>query len=236
MVEPTCSRIAARKIGSSPSNPLAAIEVAQADIELRFVHVKAPQACRKSLAELVDANERAFRASRWRRGAASYARECIELTVEGDRGFESPSLHRRVRCEPGAGLVPAPHQSKEPPRQPRRASGRRCLADIYGRKRVFFAGAGLFLFASTLCGLAWGMLPLMLFRGSYVRARASAIDQHELACADRNQRGMNLTSSIRRQSRSVVSLAGDRGFESFSLQPRDGMGQAARRWHQRRCR
>jgi hypothetical protein len=30
----------------------------------------------------------------------------------------------------------------------------------------------------------------------------------------------NLTSSIRRQSRSVVSLAGDRGFESFSLQQR----------------
>jgi len=38
------------------------------------------------------------------------------------------------------------------------------LADLYGRKRVFFAGAGLFLFASTLCGLAWGMLPLALFR------------------------------------------------------------------------
>ena len=26
------------------------------------------------------------------------------------------------------------------------------LADIYGRKHVFFAGAGLFLVASTLCG------------------------------------------------------------------------------------
>jgi MFS family permease len=38
------------------------------------------------------------------------------------------------------------------------------LADLYGRKRVFFAGAGLFLFASTLCGVAWGMLPLVLFR------------------------------------------------------------------------
>jgi EmrB/QacA subfamily drug resistance transporter len=38
------------------------------------------------------------------------------------------------------------------------------LADLYGRKPVFFAGAGLFLFASTLCGLAWGMLPLVLFR------------------------------------------------------------------------
>jgi EmrB/QacA subfamily drug resistance transporter len=38
------------------------------------------------------------------------------------------------------------------------------LADLYGRKRVFYAGAGLFLFASTLCGLAWGMVPLILFR------------------------------------------------------------------------
>jgi EmrB/QacA subfamily drug resistance transporter len=39
------------------------------------------------------------------------------------------------------------------------------LADLYGRKRVFFAGAGLFLFASALCGVAWAMLPLILFRG-----------------------------------------------------------------------
>ena len=38
------------------------------------------------------------------------------------------------------------------------------LADLCGRKRVFYAGAGLFLFASTLCGLAWGMVPLILFR------------------------------------------------------------------------
>jgi MFS family permease len=29
---------------------------------------------------------------------------------------------------------------------------------------VFFAGAGLFLFASGLCGLAWAMVPLILFR------------------------------------------------------------------------
>ena len=36
------------------------LEVAQADLELRFVHVKAPQACRKSLAERVDANDRGF--------------------------------------------------------------------------------------------------------------------------------------------------------------------------------
>jgi EmrB/QacA subfamily drug resistance transporter len=39
------------------------------------------------------------------------------------------------------------------------------LADLYGRKRVFFAGASLFLIGSTLCGLAWGMVPLVLFRG-----------------------------------------------------------------------
>lgn len=38
------------------------------------------------------------------------------------------------------------------------------LADLYGRKRVFFAGAGLFLVSSTLCGLAWSMIPLICFR------------------------------------------------------------------------
>ena len=38
------------------------------------------------------------------------------------------------------------------------------LADLYGRKRVFFAGAALFLVSSAACGLAWGMLPLIVFR------------------------------------------------------------------------
>ena len=38
------------------------------------------------------------------------------------------------------------------------------LADLYGRKRVFFAGASLFLVGSALCGLAWGMVPLIVFR------------------------------------------------------------------------
>jgi EmrB/QacA subfamily drug resistance transporter len=38
------------------------------------------------------------------------------------------------------------------------------LADIYGRKRVFFAGASLFLVSSLACGFAWGMGPLILFR------------------------------------------------------------------------
>ena len=38
------------------------------------------------------------------------------------------------------------------------------LADIYGRKKVFYAGAGLFLVGSTLCGFADTMLALILFR------------------------------------------------------------------------
>jgi EmrB/QacA subfamily drug resistance transporter len=38
------------------------------------------------------------------------------------------------------------------------------LADLYGRKPVFYAGTSLFLAASLLCGLAWGMAPLIFFR------------------------------------------------------------------------
>ncbi len=38
------------------------------------------------------------------------------------------------------------------------------LADIHGRKPVFFVGCGLFLAGSALSGLAWGMVPLILFR------------------------------------------------------------------------
>ena len=38
------------------------------------------------------------------------------------------------------------------------------LADLYGRKPVFFAGTSLFLAASLLCGLAWGMGSLIFFR------------------------------------------------------------------------
>ena len=38
------------------------------------------------------------------------------------------------------------------------------LADLYGRKRVFFAGTCIFLLGSALCGFAWGMVPLILFR------------------------------------------------------------------------
>jgi MFS family permease len=33
------------------------------------------------------------------------------------------------------------------------------LADLYGCKRVFFAGGSLFLAASLLCGLAWAWCP-----------------------------------------------------------------------------
>jgi EmrB/QacA subfamily drug resistance transporter len=38
------------------------------------------------------------------------------------------------------------------------------LADLYGRKRVFMAGATLFLVASCACGFAWGMVPLIIMR------------------------------------------------------------------------
>src|SRR5215468_7590466 len=38
------------------------------------------------------------------------------------------------------------------------------LADLYGRKPVFFAGTSLFLAASLLCGLASGMGSLIIFR------------------------------------------------------------------------
>src|SRR5262245_3360326 len=35
------------------------------------------------------------------------------------------------------------------------------LSDLYGRKRVFFAGAGVFLLGSTLCGFAQNMFALI---------------------------------------------------------------------------
>jgi len=38
------------------------------------------------------------------------------------------------------------------------------LSDLYGRKRVFFAGAGIFLVGSTLCGFATDMYWLIAFR------------------------------------------------------------------------
>ncbi len=38
------------------------------------------------------------------------------------------------------------------------------LADSYGRKRVYLVSAGLFLMGSLLCGCAWSMVTLILFR------------------------------------------------------------------------
>ena len=38
------------------------------------------------------------------------------------------------------------------------------LADLYGRKRVFFAGTGVFLVGTTLCGFARSMMVLIIFR------------------------------------------------------------------------
>jgi EmrB/QacA subfamily drug resistance transporter len=38
------------------------------------------------------------------------------------------------------------------------------LADLYGRRKMFFVGAGLFLVGSTLCGFSTNMVQLILFR------------------------------------------------------------------------
>src|SRR5690349_3295949 len=38
------------------------------------------------------------------------------------------------------------------------------LADLYGRKPVMLVGIGLFVLGSLLCGLAWGMTSLIVFR------------------------------------------------------------------------
>ena len=38
------------------------------------------------------------------------------------------------------------------------------LADLYGRKRIFFIGTAIFLFGTTLCGFARSMEMLVLFR------------------------------------------------------------------------
>ena len=38
------------------------------------------------------------------------------------------------------------------------------LGDIYGRRPLFFVAIGLFLVGSALCGLAWGMPELIVFR------------------------------------------------------------------------
>jgi hypothetical protein len=64
------------------------LEVAEADLELGFLHVKAPQTYSKSLAERVDANDRAFRVSRWRTGSHRSAPSSPWRGTEGS----NPSL------------------------------------------------------------------------------------------------------------------------------------------------
>jgi EmrB/QacA subfamily drug resistance transporter len=39
------------------------------------------------------------------------------------------------------------------------------LADVFGRKPVLLAGIGVFLVGSVLCGFAWSMVSLIVFRG-----------------------------------------------------------------------
>jgi EmrB/QacA subfamily drug resistance transporter len=39
------------------------------------------------------------------------------------------------------------------------------LSDLFGRKPVLFFGIGMFLLGSVLCGAAWNMLTLIIFRG-----------------------------------------------------------------------
>jgi EmrB/QacA subfamily drug resistance transporter len=39
------------------------------------------------------------------------------------------------------------------------------LSDLFGRKPILFLGVGVFLLGSVLCGAAWNMLTLILFRG-----------------------------------------------------------------------
>src|SRR5882724_1144252 len=38
------------------------------------------------------------------------------------------------------------------------------LADLFGRKPIMLLGIGLFMLGSILCGAAWAMLPLIVFR------------------------------------------------------------------------
>jgi len=80
----------------------------------------------------------------------------LSIVATRDAGRSSPSSagftcsagHLRHTCWPGV-TIPI--------------YGR--LADLYGRKRVFFAGASLFLVGSALERAGWGMVPLVLFRG-----------------------------------------------------------------------
>ena len=40
------------------------------------------------------------------------------------------------------------------------------LGDVYGRKWFIVGGVVVFLIGSALCGAAWGMLELIIFRGA----------------------------------------------------------------------
>jgi len=53
------------------------------------------------------------------------------------------------------------------------------LADQYGRKPVFFAGASLFLAASLLCGLAWEMGRDLLSRPAGGGRRCDPADRYD---------------------------------------------------------
>jgi MFS family permease len=39
------------------------------------------------------------------------------------------------------------------------------LADVFGRKPLLLFAIGVFLVGSVLCGVAWSMLALIVFRG-----------------------------------------------------------------------
>src|SRR3954454_10894126 len=39
------------------------------------------------------------------------------------------------------------------------------LSDVFGRKPVLFFGIGMFMLGSVLCGTAWNMFSLIIFRG-----------------------------------------------------------------------
>jgi EmrB/QacA subfamily drug resistance transporter len=65
------------------------------------------------------------------------------------------------------------------------------LADLFGRKPVFYVGAGIFLIGSAACGFTWSMISLIVFRtfqglgAGAVQALASTIVGDIYAPADR---------------------------------------------------
>ena len=54
------------------------------------------------------------------------------------------------------------------------------FSDVYGRKPVMLVGIALFLLGSILCGFAWSMTALIIFRGAAgPRCRRHPADQHD---------------------------------------------------------